>query len=56
MSYEPEDEMVRVVSRMCGIAIALLIIIPIFTHILGLGLTDFFKPLIHETIVAAAAR
>jgi len=39
------DEMVRVIARVIGVAIALLIIIPVFQRILGINVREFMYSL-----------
>jgi hypothetical protein len=37
-----ESEIVKVVERLCGVAIALLFILPIFNVLLGIDFREFF--------------
>lgn len=56
MEDETVYEMVRVVSRLCGVAIALLIIIPLFNAVLGIDYRSFFEMAGVECFRAAAMR
>jgi len=40
---ERESEIVKVVERLCGVAIALLFILPIFNFVLGIDYRHFFS-------------
>jgi len=53
---EGEDELVRTVSRLCGVAIALLIIIPIFNYFLNIDYREFFATVAQPVFVAAVER
>jgi len=44
-AFDEVDEMVRVIARVIGVAIALLIIIPIFQRILGINIREFMYSL-----------
>jgi len=56
MRDAPEDEKVRIVSRMCGVAISMLVIIMVFRMVLGIDLHDFFSSIAQPAFVAAASR
>jgi len=48
--------MVRIVARLAGVAIALLIIIPIFKCILDIDVREFFTTVAEPTFTSAVAR
>jgi len=50
------DEMVRIVARLSGVAIALLIIIPIFKWVLDIDVREFFSAVAEPTFTSAVAR
>jgi len=49
------DEMTRLIARICGVAIALLIIIPIFNWVLGIDVQEFFSTVARDTFTTAVA-
>jgi len=51
-----DSEIVRVVERLCGVAIALLFILPIFNVLLGIDYTYFFEAAGADIFKAAAMR
>jgi len=55
-SYDEIDEMVRIVARLCGVAIGLLVIIPIFNMVLNIDVSEFFATVAQPTFTSAVAR
>ena len=55
-SEEPDEEMVRIVSRLIGVAIAMLVITIVFRMALGIDLREFFSTIAQPAFVAAASR
>jgi len=51
-----EDEIVKIVERLCGVAIALLFILPIFNVLLGIDYRDFFETAGIEIFKAVASK
>jgi len=50
------DEMILIISRIVGVAIAFLIIIPVFHFILGINIREFFATIAQPVFSAAASR
>jgi len=55
-SYDEVDEMVRIVARLAGVAIGLLIIIPVFKAVLNIDVREFFASIAEPTFTSAVAR
>ena len=55
-TYDEVDEMVRIVARLAGVAIGLLIIIPVFKMVLNIDVNDFFASVAQPTFRTAVAR
>jgi len=56
MAYDELDEMVRVVARLIGAAIALLIIIPIFSKLFNISVRELFTAIVVPVMQTTAAR